>query len=265
MTISDIIDKLLSAQPNEFVVSIPEGWRIEQMATRLGSAGLVKFSAQDFLKYTKHPNQFPDAAKYPILKSIPTGASMEGLLFSDTYYIPVNADAREVVNQMLTEMTNAVQQNHLDTQAQAHHLSVYRMIILASLVEREVVFDQDRGGVASVYWNRILKPNQETVGFLDSDPSVEYARDSQPGTKVFWKDLNLSGSGRTVAPTSPWNTYTHAGWPPTPICSVGLASLKAAAAPPTTNFYYFLGKKDGHIVFAATQAEFNQDVQKYLQ
>ena len=262
MTISDIIDKLLNAQPDEFIVSIPEGWRIEQIASRLGSSGLVKFNTQDFLKYTKHPTQFPDAAKYPILKGIPSGDSMEGLLFPDTYYIPVNADAKEVVNQMLTEMTNVVQQNHLDTQAQAHHLSVYQMVILASLVEREVVFDQDRGGVASVYWNRILKPNSETVGFLDSDPSVEYARDLQPGTTIFWKDL--ADAGRNIAPNSPWNTYTHAGWPPTPICSPGLASMKAAAAPPTTSFYYFLGKKDGHIVFAATQAEFNQDVQKYL-
>ena len=134
---------------------------------------------------------------------------MEGLLFPDTYFIPVNADAREVVNQMLTEMTNVVQQNHLDTQAKANQLTVYQMIILASLVEREVVFNQDRPGVASVYWNRILKPNSETVGFLDSDPSVEYARDSAAGTTVFWKDLNLSGTGRTVAPNSPWNTYTH--------------------------------------------------------
>ena len=65
MTISDIIDKLLNAQPDDFIVSIPEGWRIEQMATRLASAGLVNFKAQDFLKYTKHPTQFPDAAKYP--------------------------------------------------------------------------------------------------------------------------------------------------------------------------------------------------------
>ena len=262
MTISDIIDKLLSAQPNDFIISIPPGWRIEQMAQKFAAANLVKFKEQDFLKYTKHPTQFPDAAKYPILKSIPAGDSMEGLLYPDTYFVPVDADAREVVNQMLTEFANVVKQNQLDTQAQAHHLSVYQMVILGSLVEREVVFDAERGGVASVYWNRILKPNSETVGFLDSDPSVEYARDLQAGTTVFWK--NLQDGGRNIAPGSPWNTYTHAGWPPTPICSPALASMKAAAAPPTTSYYFFLGKQDGHIVFATNQAEFNQDVQKYL-
>ncbi len=262
MTISDIIDSLLNAQPDEYIVRIPDGWRIQQIANQLATQGLVKFNKQQFLQYTLHPSQFPDAANYPILKSIPSGNSMEGLLFPDTYYVPVDADAREVINQILTEFDNMVKQNHLDTQAQAHHLTTYQMVILASLVEREVVFPQDMPGVASVYWNRVNKPNDETVGFLDSDPSVMYARDSQPGTTVYWKDL--SDVGDNIAPNSPWNTYTHKGWPPTPICSPNLASLQAAAAPPATNNYFFLGKKDGHIVFAATKAEFDQDVQKYL-
>src|SRR5712692_5299083 len=98
MTIDQIIGQLLNAQPDYLVVAIPEGWRIEQMAQRLGTAGLPRFNVQDFLKYTKNPAQFPDAPKYPVLKSIPQGASMEGLLFPDTYLIPVNATAQGVVN-----------------------------------------------------------------------------------------------------------------------------------------------------------------------
>jgi UPF0755 protein len=262
MSISDIIDQLLNAQPDDLIVRIPEGWRIAQIVKQFSAAGLAKFNANDFLRYTEHPSQFPDAAKYPILKSIPAGDSMEGLLFPDTYFIPVDATAREVVNIVLTEFNSKVQQNHLDIQARQHHLTVYQMVILASLVEREVVFNADRPGVASVYWNRINRPNDQTVSFLNSDPSVQYARDSQPGTKVYWKDL--SDVGRNIAPNSPWNTYTHQGWPPTPICSPSLASLLAAAAPPATPYYYFLGKSDGHIVFARTQQEFDQDVQKYL-
>ncbi len=78
MTIDAIIGQLLNAQPDYLVVAIPEGWRIEQMAQRLGAAGLPRFNVQDFLKYTKNPAQFPDAPKYPVLKSIPQGASMEG-------------------------------------------------------------------------------------------------------------------------------------------------------------------------------------------
>jgi UPF0755 protein len=261
LTIDAIISQLL-AQPDYFVVSIPEGLRIEQIAQRLGAAGIPKFNTQEFLKYTKNPAQFPDAAKYPILKSIPSGSGMEGLLFPDTYLIPVNATTGDVVNMMLTEFSDKVQQNHLDVLAKQNRLSVYQMVILASIVEREVRFNQDRPLVASVFWNRIYKQNNETVGRLQDDPTVEYARDSQPGTTIYWKPLRDVGGN--IAPKSPWNTYTHAGLPPTPICSPGLASLKAAAAPTKTDYYYFLSKKDGTIVYAKTKTEFEMDVKKYL-
>jgi UPF0755 protein len=262
LTIDAIIAQLLNAQPDDYVVSIPEGLRIEQIAQRLGAAGIPKFNTQEFLKYTKNPAQFPNAAKYPILKSIPPGSGMEGLLFPDTYLIPVNAKAGDVVNMMLTEFNDKVQQNHLDVLAKQNRLSVYQMVILASIIEREVVFDKDRPLVACVFWNRIYRPNNETVGRLQDDPTVEYARDSQPGTTIYWKPLQDVGGN--IVPKSPWNTYTHAGLPPTPICSPGLASLKAAAAPTKTDYYYFLSKKDGTIVYAKTNAEFEMDVKKYL-
>ncbi|MBV9227815.1 MAG: endolytic transglycosylase MltG [Chloroflexi bacterium] len=264
MTISQIIDQLLNAQPDAIRVVVPEGLRIEQIAVRFAKAGLVKFNEQDFLKYTKHIDQFPDAAKYPILKMVPAGQTMEGLLFPASYEVPVDGTARDVVNLMLKTMSDTIEQNGLDKQAQQHQLTTYQVIILASLVEREVVFDGDRAGVASVYWNRILRPNDETVGFLNSDPSVQYARDTQNPPSAYWKDL--TDSGGNIAANSPWNTYTHKGWPPTPICNPGLASLMAAAAPPQTSFYFFLGKPgDGHIVFAKNKTEFDADQKKYLQ
>ena len=262
MTIDAIISQLLNAQPDYYIVSIPEGFRIEQISQRLGTAGIPGFKTQEFLNYTKNPTQFPDAAKYPILKSIPSGDSMEGLLFPDTYLIPVNATARDVVNMMLTEFTDKVQQNHLEAMAKQNKMSLYQMVILASIIEREVRFNQDRPLVASVFWNRIYKPNEETIGRLQDDPTVEYARDSQPGTTIYWKPLQDVGGN--IASNSPWNTYTHPGLPPTPICSPGLVSMQAAAAPASTNYYYFLSKKDGTIVYAKTNAEFEMDVKKYL-
>jgi UPF0755 protein len=263
MTIDAIISQLLNAQPDDYVVSIPEGLRIEQVVQRLGAAGLPRFKTQEFLNYTKNPAHFPDAARYPILKSIPSGDSIEGLLYPDTYLIPVNATARDVVNMMLTEFSVKVQQNHLEALAKQNRMSLYQMVVLASIVEREIIFDKDRPLVASVFWNRIYRPNNETVGKLQDDPAVEYARDSQPGTTIYWKPLQDVGGN--IVPDSPWNTYTHAGLPPTPICSPGLASMKAAAAPTKTDYYYFLSKKDGMIVYAKTNAEFQLDVKKYLQ
>ena len=266
MTISDIIDQLLNAQPDAVRVLILEGWRLEQIARQFSAAGLVKFKASDFLNYTKHINTFPNAAKYSILRNVPPGNSMEGLLFPSSYEIPVDATASDVVGLLLQTMTDTINSNHLNTLAQQHNLSLYKMLTLASIVEREAGPQNDvteRGGIASVYWNRVYKPNDETVGLLQADPTVQYARDTQNPPVLYWQPL--ADSGGKIAANSPWNTYIVKGFPPTPICSPGLASLQAAATPLNTNYYFFLTKKDGHAVFAQTNAEFLQDVQKYLQ
>src|SRR5947209_1870841 len=191
MTISEIIDQLLTASPDVLYVSIPEGYRIEQIGRVFASAGLVKFNEQDFLKYTKHPEQFPDAGKYPILKSIPHGYGMEGLLFPATYDMPVDGTARDVVNRMLTAFDNYVEQNGLVAKAKINKLSEYQMVILASLVQREIINVKDAPGVAGVYWNRVMNqaPN-DTAGYLGSDPSVQYARDTENPPKVYWQPLN---------------------------------------------------------------------------
>ena len=263
MTIDEIITALLNGQPDRLAVTIPEGLRIEQIAARFAESGLIKFNEQDFLRYTKHPGQFPDAAKYPILKSIPSGNTMEGLLYPDTYLITVNGTARDAVNLMLTEFTTVVQHNHLDTAARAHKLTLYQMVILASIVQREVASYDDAPGVASVYWDRVFVPNNETVGLLEADPSVQYARDSQSPPQKYWQPLN--DSAKNILPNSPWNTYTHKGFPPSPICSPGLAAMQAAAAPAQTGYYFFLTRPDNRrAVFAKTSAEFQQDEQKYL-
>ncbi len=265
MTISDIIDQLLNAQPDAVRILILEGWRLEQLARQFSGAGLVKFKSNDFLEYTKHIDKFPDAAKFPILKNVPQGSSMEGLLFPSSYEVPVDATATNVIDLMLQTMTNTVKQYHLDTSAQQHNLSLYQMLTLASIVEREAGRQNDvteRSGIASVYWNRVYKPNDETVGLLQADPTVQYARDTASPPTKYWTPL--ADSGGKIVPNSPWNTYVVKGFPPTPICSPGLASLQAAAAPSNTQYYFFLTKKDGHAVFAKTNAEFQQDEQKYL-
>jgi len=266
MTISDIIDQLLNAQPDAVRVVILEGWRLEQIARQFSNSGLVKFKASDFLNYTKHISTFPNTAKYPILQSIPQGNSMEGLLFPASYEVPVDATTSDVVSLLLQTMTDTIKTHHLDTLAQQHNLSLYKMLTLASIVEREAGPQNDtleRGGIASVYWNRIYKQNDETVGLLQADPTVQYGRDTQAPPTKYWQPL--ADAGNKIATDSQWNTYVIKGFPPTPICSPGLASLQAAASPPTTDYYFFLTKKDGHAVFAKTNAEFQQDEQKYLQ
>jgi UPF0755 protein len=262
MTTDQIVDQLLNAQPDAIQVTIVEGWRIEEIANKLDQAGLAKFNKQDFLKYTENPDQFPNAAKFPIFKSVPPGHSMEGFLFPDTYQIPVNATTVDVLDQMLQQTEGVVSTNHIDTLAAKHQLTIYQAFILASLVQREIRFTEDAPGVASVYWNRIERPNTDTYSLLEADPTVQYARDTDNPPKVYWGALDDSGGN--IDPNSPWNTYTHAGWPPTPICSPGQIALQAAVAPPPTNNYFFLSKKDGHTIFAQTRVQFQVDEQQYL-
>jgi UPF0755 protein len=267
MTIDQIIARLQNGQPDEKRLAVIDGFRIEQIAANAKGAGLPNFNEQDFLNYTHHPDQFPDAAKFQtLLKGAP---NMEGLLFPDTYLIPVNYNTVQVIDLMLNEMQQAIQQNNLVAKAQQHQLSEYQMIILASVVQREASNVGQMGLIAGIYWNRVETQNPETVGTMGSDPTVEYAIDTDqpPPTKDrphYWVNLGDYGTGKTVDTDSLWNTYTHAGFPPSPISSPNLAALKAAASPTSTKCYFFFtNPKDGSLVCDATQAQFNQDIAKY--
>ncbi|HLI71843.1 MAG TPA: endolytic transglycosylase MltG [Ktedonobacteraceae bacterium] len=259
MSVDQIIAQLLEQQPEEQRLLVVDGYRIEQIANAAAQLGLVNFNKQSFLNYTHHPAQFPDAAKYPILKGL---SSMEGLLYPDTYLIPLNYNTTQIIDMMLNEFTQAVQANNLVALAQRHGLTEYQMIILASIVQREASNDGQMPLISGIYWNRIYQPSADVGGpYLKSDPTVEYARetDNPPANGDYWQDLNNFGTGDTVDPNSPWNTYTHSGWPPTPISSPGLAALKAAASPASTSCYYFFSKKDGSLVCAATYAQMLQE------
>jgi UPF0755 protein len=257
MSINDITEQLLNGLPDAIPVLIPEGYRLEQTANAFDQATpkLVNFKKDEFIDYVKNINDFPDKGNYPILQDVPPGDSMEGLLFPSTYEVPVNSNARDVVNQLLKQMDFEIQQNHLDTIAQQHQFhNVYQLIDLASIVERETGKATNREKIASVYWNRLFKPNDETVGLLDADPTVQYARDSENPPQKYWEPLN--DDPKNIATNSPWNTYLNKGLPPTPICSPGLASLMNTANPPSTDYLYFFASKDGNTYFAKTNAEF---------
>lgn len=257
MSINDITEQLLNGLPDAIPVLIPEGYRLEQIANAFDQATpkLVNFKKDEFIDYVKNINDFPDKGNYPILQDVPPGDSMEGLLFPSTYEVPVNSNARDVVNQLLKQMNFEIQQNHLDTIAQQHQFqNVYQLIDLASIVERETGKATNREKIASVYWNRLFKLNDETVGLLDADPTVQYARDSENRPQKYWEPLN--DDPKNIATNSPWNTYLNKGLPPTPICSPGLASLMNTANPPSTDYLYFFASKDGNTYFAKTNAEF---------
>jgi len=178
----------------------------------------------------------------------------EGYLFPDTYLIPRGAD----INMIVTLMKNNFQKKFdsvKDTKTTV--LTDAQTIVIASIIEREAVFAEDRPLVASVLINRL------NMGMaLGSDPTVMYALGFQADTKTWWKK-DLTADDLLV--NSPYNTRKNAGLPPTAICNPGLSSIEAALAPAKTNYLYFFSDNKGHLHFATTIEGHNANIQKYGQ
>jgi UPF0755 protein len=179
------------------------------------------------------------------LPADPSLSDWEGLLFPDTYEFAASAAPEDILQRMASTMEQRV--NSIDwTDWESLGYSKYQGIVLASLIESEVLLDEERPTVSSVIHNRLEEGMK-----LDIDATVLYAVGSR----------DISDFDREV--DSPYNTYIVAGLPPTPISAPGRASLEAAAAPDETDyFFYVLSDLEGHHAFASTIEEHNANVAK---
>jgi UPF0755 protein len=166
----------------------------------------------------------------------------EGLLFPDTYEFVAEATPADILSQLAATMEERVASVDWTTLEEAGY-SPYEGIIIASLIEEEVVVDEDRPLVASVVYNRLAAGMK-----LQFDVTVVYALGATPEGGLTLDDLEIN---------SPYNTYLVDGLPPTPISGVRLASLRAAAEPAETDFIYFLARDEsGKMEFTADFDEF---------
>jgi len=172
---------------------------------------------------------------------IVTAKPYEGMLFPDTYLIPQTASAEDIVD-ILVDNFNTKSPTSDKTE-----------IILASLIEREAKHDKDRALVSSVLHNRI---NIDMA--LQIDATVQYILGKQEN---WWpKDLSLED----LKTPSPYNTYQNSTLPPGPIANPGLASLKAAANPTTSDYLYYVSDSGGYNHYAEDLAGHNRNIEKYL-
>lgn len=218
-------------------VTIPEGFNLYDIAAAVEAAGLGTRAA--FLQ-AAHTNADLVSA------FAPTATSLEGYLYPDTYRFSRHTTLRNMQDTMV---------RRFHRQAAAMGLlsvpDIARTVILASLVEKEVHFDNERTEAAGVFTNR-LDRNMP----LQTDPTVVYAA-LQAGrwTGVIHRsDLDFD---------SPYNTYRHTGLPPGPICSPGAAALRAAMHPATTENLYFVADATGHTQFSAGLKEHAGQVASY--
>jgi UPF0755 protein len=281
MTVDEIIAVLIKPPiaPPTIRLTFREGLRIEQMVALMeykeanpdDPSAPLKLNVSQFYQLATHPPaEF--VARYPWLK-LPAGASLEGFLFPATYDVAPDIAPDELIGMLLDAFaSHAPPPLFLLPPDQ-----IYQKVQIASLVETEAKVDADRALVAGVYVNR-LNPKTWPTGLLNADPTLNYANDSvwlQSNPIADWVGYTFWNPVKTTGPLSQvvfpgtlasYNTYHHAGLPPTPICSPSAPSLVAALNPDTADGYlYFLAKNDGSgtHAFAKTQAEQDANLKKY--
>ena len=233
---NEILQRITSGKTVLHSVTIPEGYRITEIADLLEGRDLVDKNI--FLQQVKNVG---------LLEGIATG-SLEGYLFPDTYHFGKRTTEIKIINKMVeTFKERALKQDFLK-RAEDLGFSFHEIITLASLIEKETGKDSERKKISSVFHNR-LKKNM----LLQTDPTIIYAIDVFDGN-IRKRDLKID---------SPYNTYLYKGLPPGPIANPGLKSITAALYPADTSNLYFVSKQDGSHKFSATLNEHNLAVQKY--
>jgi UPF0755 protein len=172
----------------------------------------------------------------------------EGYLFPDTYYFYKNSSL-DVVIQKMKDNFNSKIDDGLIKEIENQGKTLYDVLKMASILEREVVSDDDRVIVSGIFWKRIK------LGMpLQADITIAYILGIDK-----WKY-----SSEDIKINSPYNTYTNLGLPPTPICNPGLSAIRAAIYPKQTDYLYFLSAPDGTTIYAKTLEEHNRNKAKYL-
>jgi UPF0755 protein len=250
MTMDEIIDTLQHGRLREVTVTIPEGKRAEEVAALLEESGAV--DSETFMAVVRS-----GSGAHDFLSDRPADApsSVEGYLFPETYRIPVDYDAAQILDLLLSTFGERFTAEMRQTAAD-HGMTVHQVVTLASIVEREAVVAEERPIIASVYLNRL-----DQGMYLQSDPTVQYALGYQEDAGQWWKiPMSLE---EDVQVDSPYNTYMYPDLPPGPICSPGLASIQAVLDPAETPYLFFFSKFDGSHAFAETYEEHLQNQELY--
>jgi UPF0755 protein len=211
MTIPQIAQALTDAAASEITIRVTEGWRREQVADFIDQQPDFPFSGADFLAITGQGAAIPPS----LAAVIPATGTLEGFLFPDTYRLTRDAAAAELAEKMLANFDTRFTVQ-MRTDAAATGYSVYQIVTLASIVEREAVV---------------------------ADPTVQYALAYQEAAGQWWKlDLTIDDY---ISVDSPYNTYLYPGLPPGPIASPGIDSIRAVIYPAETTNFFFRAACDG--------------------
>ncbi len=251
LSTKEIIKILTSGEAlsQETTIRIIEGWNLKDIGGYLEKNNIV--SLKDFfgLSGARLDSWKFNFSKPDFLSDAPDSANLEGYLFPDTYKIFKNAAAGEIVLKMLSNFGKKLTAE-MRQEIKRQNKTIYEIITMASLVEKEVRTVDDMKIVSGIFWSRIKYGTA-----LQADASLSYILDDKIGAHSL-EDLKTD---------SPYNTYKYRGLPPGPIANPGLNAIKAAIYPADTEYYYFLSDPaTGKTIYSKTLAEHNMNKAKYL-
>ncbi len=213
-----------AADSREIAVTIPEGFNLKKIDERLAEAGLI------------------------VPGELEKKKELEGYLFPDTYRFYKDSSLEEIIAKMLYNFEEKMTLE-LREEIASQEKNIDQIIIMASIIEKEVGVYYDQRIVSGIFWKRIKKglPLQScaTIAYALGEDKWRY---SISDTKI----------------DSLYNTYQNKGLPPGPICSPGLSAIKAAIYPLETSYYYFLAGPNGQTIYSRTSEEHEQNAGKYL-
>ena len=229
MGVDAVLDILARGPSTGVPFTIPEGYTVAQIVDTIAATR----------QFTKAELTRALTSKDLDVPYRPKGVtSLEGLLFPDTYGVEPDDTATGVLQEMLDQLETVLSRQQLS--AAPRDLSPYQLLIVASMIEREAKVAADRPRIAAVIYNRLAAGKR-----LEIDATVEYAVGHSRLT------------ARDLRSRSPYNTYVHAGLPPTPIAAPGESAIRAALRPADGDWiYYVLATKDGGHAFTDSYEEF---------
>ncbi|OJU89570.1 MAG: aminodeoxychorismate lyase [Burkholderiales bacterium 66-5] len=232
-----LLQKLVRGDATMRTVMLIEGWNMRQVRAALAHADSLKPDTRGM----------DDAALMAALGR--AGVSPEGRFFPDTYAYAKGSSDIAVLRRAMRQMDKRLDAAWAARAPGLPLASADQALILASLVEKETGRAQDRAQIAGVFINRL-----RAGMLLQTDPSVIYGLGAQFDGNLRKRDLQTD---------TPYNTYTRAGLPPTPIAMPGRAALLAAVQPESTKALYFVARGDGSSQFSTTLDQHNKAVNRY--
>lgn len=241
MSNEDIVNTLSQGRVQMAQLTVPEGYSVVEIGNALQSAGFgnaAKFR-QAAKKYTRY-GYMKSKSSYVIYAA-------EGFLYPAVYDFPASYSEKDLLELMVQTFHEEMEKAGILREVKERKLDLREVVTLASLVEKEAVFEEEQPLIAGIFQKRLK------IGMpLQSDTTVQYILGGKQREIIYYRDTAID---------HPYNTYQNYGLPPGPIASPGLSAIKAVLHPKKSDYLYFVAEKDGHHRFTTNYEDHLQAIE----